>query len=80
MERHYSDADLQAFLAALTSPVRQPGEVLLKLVNEGLDRLPYPAGGATLHAGAAWPALRRPTSACANSTKDTPTPWPLLPR
>lgn len=49
MERHYSDADLQAFLAALTSPVRQPGEVLLKLVNEGLDRLPYPAGGATLH-------------------------------
>ncbi len=49
MERHYSDADLQAFLAALTSPVKQPGEVLKRLVNEGLDRLPYPASGATLH-------------------------------
>ncbi len=49
MERHYSDADLQAFLAALTCPVRQPGQVLKQLVNEGLDRLPYPASGATLH-------------------------------
>jgi hypothetical protein len=48
MERHYSDADLQAFLAALSTPVRQPGEVLRQLVEQGLDRLPYPAGGATL--------------------------------
>ncbi|MGY4535077.1 hypothetical protein ACVW0Y_004230 [Pseudomonas sp. TE3786] len=48
MERHFSDADLHALLAALPTPVRQPGAALQRLVDEGLDRLPHPASGSTL--------------------------------
>jgi hypothetical protein len=48
MERHYSEADLQASLRTLTVPARKPGAALAQLVSEGLDRLPYPGSGVTL--------------------------------
>lgn len=48
MQRHFSEADLRAFLSSAPLPARQPGEVLQQLVDNGLDRLPYPGSGATL--------------------------------
>lgn len=46
MQRHFSLADLQAFLAQ--RPAGPPGVALRAMVDAGLDRLPYPAAGATL--------------------------------